>query len=68
MKTEYLSVKDFADRAGVSQQAIYKQLNNKLKKYVKVVENKKWTQTTSQKWFKHRIDGAIYKRVLRLRR
>ena len=42
MKTEYLSVKDFADRAGVSQQAIYKQLNNKLKKYVKVVENKKY--------------------------
>ena len=42
MGAEYLSIKDFAKRAGVSQQAIYKQLNNKLKKYVKVVENKKY--------------------------
>lgn len=42
MKTEYLSIKDFAERVGVSQQAIYKQLNNKLKKYIKVVENKKF--------------------------
>ena len=42
METEYLSIKDFAERVGVSQQAIYKQLNNKLKKYIKVVENKKF--------------------------
>jgi predicted RNase H-like nuclease (RuvC/YqgF family) len=42
MTTEYLSIKDFAAKVGVSQQAIYKQLNNKLKPYLKVVENKKY--------------------------
>ena len=42
METEYISIKDFAEKAGLSQQEIYKQLNNKLKKYVKVVENKKY--------------------------
>ena len=41
MKTEYLSVKDFAERAGVSQQAIYKQVERKLNNYVKMVENQK---------------------------
>lgn len=44
MKTEYLSVKDFADRAGVSQQALYKRLNklnNQLNNYIKLVENQK---------------------------
>lgn len=42
METEYISVKEFAARVGVSQQAVYKQLNNKFKKYVKEVENKKF--------------------------
>lgn len=42
METEYLSIKEFAARVGVSQQAVYKQLNNKFKKYVKEVENKKF--------------------------
>lgn len=42
MDKQYISIKEFAEKAGVSQQAIYKQLNNKLKKYVKVVENKKF--------------------------
>lgn len=42
MDKQYISIKEFAERVGKSQQAIYKQLNNKLKKYVKVVENKKY--------------------------
>ena len=41
MKTEYLTIKDFAERAGVSQQAIYKQVERKLNNYVKMVENQK---------------------------
>ena len=41
METEYLSIKDFAKRAGVSQQAIYKQVERKLNNYVKMVENQK---------------------------
>ena len=41
METEYLSIKDFAERVGVSQQAIYKQVERKLNNYVKMVENQK---------------------------
>ena len=44
METEYLSIKDFAKRAGVSQQSLYKRLNklnNQLNNYVKMVENQK---------------------------
>lgn len=38
---ELLSIKEVSEAAGVTQQAVYKQLNNKLKKYVVVVEGKK---------------------------
>ena len=44
METEYLSIKDFAKKAGVSQQSLYKRLNNpnnQLNNYVKMVENQK---------------------------
>lgn len=41
MGTEYLSIKDFAKRAGKSQQAIYKQVERKLNKYIKLVDNQK---------------------------
>ena len=44
MKTEYLSIKDFAERAGVSQQSLYKRLNklnNQLNNYIKLVDNQK---------------------------
>lgn len=41
MEKQYLSIKEFANEVGISQQAVYKQLNNKLKPYLKVVENKK---------------------------
>ena len=44
MKTEYLSIKDFAKRAGVSQQSLYKRLNklnNQLNNYIKLVDNQK---------------------------
>lgn len=38
---ELLSIKEVSEAANISQQAVYKQLNNKLKKYVVVVEGKK---------------------------
>lgn len=41
METEYLSIKDFAQKAGKSQQAIYKQVERKLKGYIKLVDNQK---------------------------
>lgn len=38
---EYMSVAEFADRVGCSKQAVYQQLNKKLKPYVKVIDGKK---------------------------
>lgn len=55
MEKEYISIKEFADAVGVSQQAIYKQLNkelnNKLKPYLKVVEKKKMLEKTALSLF-----------------
>lgn len=52
MEKEYLSIKEFAAAVGVSQQAIYKQLNNKLKPYLKVVDNKKMLKKSALELFK----------------
>ena len=41
MSKEYLTVKEFAAEAGISQQAVYKQLNGRLKNYVVLKGNQK---------------------------
>lgn len=38
---QYISVKDFASAAGVSQQAVYKALNKRLKPYFKLINGQK---------------------------
>lgn len=38
---EYISIAEFAERAGVSKQAVYQRLNKSLKTYVKDVDGKK---------------------------
>lgn len=38
---EYISIAEFAERAGVSKQAVYQRLNKSLKAYVKVIDGKK---------------------------
>lgn len=47
MEKEYLSIKDFAAAVGITKQAVYKQLNNKLKPFLKVVENKKMIEKSA---------------------
>lgn len=51
MNKDYLTIKEFAATVGVSQQAIYKQLNNKLKTYLKIVDNKKMLEKSALKLF-----------------
>lgn len=41
IKKEYISVSEYAKIKGVSKQAVYKQLNNKLKPFVEMVDGKK---------------------------
>ncbi len=50
--SDYISIKEFAERVGVSQQAIYKQLNNRLSKYVVLVEKKKMLHLSALDEFK----------------
>lgn len=52
MKDEYISIKEFAERAGVSAQSIYKRLNglnNPLNQYVKLVDNQKMLNISALK-------------------
>ena len=39
---KYISVSEYAEIKGITKQAVYKQLNNKLKPFLIVVENKKF--------------------------
>lgn len=41
MENKFISVSEYATIKGISKQAVYKQLNNKLKEFVVMVENKK---------------------------
>lgn len=42
---EYISIKEFANRAGVSAQSVYQRLNTSLKKYSRVENGKKTINT-----------------------
>lgn len=44
-KKEYISIAEFAERAGVSKQAVYQRLNKSLKAYLKVIDGKKSIDT-----------------------
>ena len=44
-KKELVTVKEFAKMADKSQQAIYKQLNNRLNPYIQLIDNQKMLET-----------------------
>lgn len=49
---KYLTVKEFAEAAGITQQAVYKQIDNgRLKNYTEVIEDQKMIRTTAFKRF-----------------
>ena len=48
---DYISIKDFAERAGVTRQTVYNKLDTILQKYVKVVKGKKSINTSALKLF-----------------
>lgn len=41
MDQQYITIKEFATRAGISTQAVYKKLNKSLQPYLKIVDGKK---------------------------
>ena len=52
MNKEYLTIKEFAKAVGITQQAVYKQLNKRLKPYLKEVDNKKMLEKSVLELFK----------------
>lgn len=47
MSNEYISVSEFAKRAGLSKQAIYKRLSTDLSMYMKVVDGRKMLKSSA---------------------
>ena len=56
--SEFVSVKEFARRAGVSPQAVYKQLNNKLQGYWQLQNGKKVIDLAALSVFVQPVDNA----------
>ena len=52
MKEGYLSIKDFAERAGVTQQAIYKRLTTSLTTFINIENGKKTINSKALELFK----------------
>lgn len=42
---EFLTIKEFAELAGVTRQSVYKKLDNSLSTYVSIVDNQKMLQS-----------------------
>ena len=51
MNKEYLTVKEFAEAAKISQQAVYKQMSSRLKPYIKIKGNQKMIQAAALEKF-----------------
>jgi hypothetical protein len=58
MKAEYMKIKEFAQRVGISQQAVYKQLNNRLKDYVTVIDGKKWIDKRALELYEPKVNST----------
>lgn len=53
-----MKIKEFAQRVGISQQAVYKQLNNRLKDYVTVIDGKKWIDKRALELYEPKVNST----------
>lgn len=56
---KYLTVKQFAEQVGMTQQGIYRQLNNKLKLYYSDVDGKKMIKADAVKLFNSELNNNL---------
>lgn len=64
MEEEYISISEFAKRAGVSPQAIYKRLSTDLSTEFKLVDNRKMLKTSALERFGlNQVDNQVEKVV-----
>lgn len=57
--SEYISIKEFAKRAGITPQAVYKQIDNKLQPFVKLVNGKKALQIEALSLFENNSFNSV---------
>lgn len=60
---EYISLREYAEAKGISIQAVYKQLNRGLKKYVISVDGQKKLLIEALDEVYNRVDNPLYNRV-----
>lgn len=58
MEQEYLTVKQFAEAVGMTQQGIYKQFNNKLKDYIEIIDNKKMIKSDALRLYEISLNNS----------
>lgn len=67
MDQQYISIKEFASRAGISTQAVYKKLNKGLQPYLKVVDGKKMLNIKGLELFeKKETNNQIEQQIVNL--
>lgn len=69
MESKYISVKEFSERAGISVQAVYKQLNKRLKPYLTMVDgirmlDIKGLEEVYGKSAEHKIEQKVDEKLL----
>ena len=62
--SEHISIKEFAKRAGITPQAVYKQLDNKLKDFLIIVEGKKALKIEALDLFKNNQENNHFNNEL----
>jgi lipid II:glycine glycyltransferase (peptidoglycan interpeptide bridge formation enzyme) len=63
MREDLLTIKEFSELAGVSQQALYQRLNKSLQEYVVVIDNKKHLKREALSLFERTEQSAENKAV-----
>ena len=69
MNDQYISVKEFSERAGISVQAVYKQLNKRLKPYLTMVDgirmlDIKGLEEVYGKSVEHKVEQKVDEKLL----
>lgn len=62
--SEHISIKEFAKRAGITPQAVYKQLDNKLKPFLIMVDGKKALKIEGLELFKNNQENNQFNNEL----
>ncbi|MGN0730804.1 MAG: hypothetical protein ACI4MA_02720 [Treponema sp.] len=64
MEKKYYTVAEFAEKIGVSRQAVYKSIDKKLNSYVKEVDGKKYIDKSALSVFDYKVVDSTFEKCL----